>query len=354
MQDNMDKKILTVGCAYKPVRGGIGQVLEIYEQHIFEDFGIVVNSGKKGLGNWRILFSSIFKFVGKLLSDRKIEIVHIHSASYNSFYRSAIFLLLGRMLGKKIILHIHGGGFRDFYHSNPSVICWVLRRAHCIVVLSRSWQDFFSGVVKRKLIEIVPNPVVLPTEKELQQREQNPLLRLLFLGLLDQQKGIYDLLDVLEQEKSFFQGRVVLNVGGNGDTSAFERLIKEKGLSDLVTFHGWVSGDKKKQLLLNSDVFVLPSYVEGLPMAILEAMGHGLAILSTPVGGIPEVVDESNGFLIRPGDKEALADRLKTLCNSPEILSTLKEGSLRASVAYSTETVRDRLKEVYHNVLMED
>lgn len=350
----MDKKILTVGCAYKPVKGGIGQVLEIYEQYIFEEFEIVVNSGKKGLRNWLVLLSAIFDFVHRLLSNKEIEIVHIHTASYNSFYRSAIFLLLGRMSGKKVILHIHGGGFKEFYHSNPSLICRILRRAHCIVVLSRSWQDFFSGVVKRKLIEVVPNPVVLPSEEELQRREQSPLLRLLFLGLLDSQKGIYDLLDVLEREKSCFRGRVVLNVGGNGDTSVFERRVLEKGLSDLVTFHGWVSGEKKKQLLLDSDVFVLPSYVEGLPMAILEAMAHGLAILSTPVGGIPEVVDESSGFLIRPGDKDALAERLKTLCDNPDILNALKKGSRRAGVAYSTDAVREVLNGVYQKVLMED
>ena len=89
-------------------------------------------------------------------------------------------------------------------------------------------------------------------------------------------------------------------------------------------------------------------------MAILEAMGHGLAILSTPVGGIPEVVDESSGFLIRPGDKDALAERLKTLCDNPDILNALKKGSRRAGVAYSTDGVREVLNGVYQKVLMED
>ena len=219
---------------------------------------------------------------------------------------------LSKLLGRKVILHIHGGGFKDFYKTNPRIIRKILEIADCLIVLSGSWKKFFESITKKPLICVVPNPVVLPSNEDLDRREHSPLLRLLFLGLLDQQKGIYDLLQVLADHKEEFEGRVLLNVGGNGDVAIFENTVKKMGLEKLVIFHGWVSGDKKKELLLNSDVFILPSYVEGLPMAILEAMTYGLVIVSTTVGAIPEVISQDYGYLIAPGDQEALLDSLRS------------------------------------------
>ena len=181
------KHVLTIGCEYKPVRGGIAQVLDIYDKYIFKDFRFIANSGGGGLRNvWKLL-SSICLLIKQLLSKREIKIVHIHTASYNSFYRSAIFVLLSKLLGRKVILHIHGGGFKDFYKTNPRIIRKILEIADCLIVLSGSWKKFFESITKKPLIRVVPNPVILPSNEDLGRREHSPLLRLLFLGLLDQQ-----------------------------------------------------------------------------------------------------------------------------------------------------------------------
>ena len=345
------KHVLTIGCEYKPVRGGIAQVLDIYDRCIFEDFRFIANSGGGGLRNVWILLSSIGMLIKQLLSKREIKIVHIHTASYNSFYRSAFFVLLAKFLGRKVILHIHGGGFKDFYKTNPKIIRWVLQRADCLVVLSASWKSFFESIAKKLPIHVVPNPVVLPTGQDLSRKEVSSRLRLLFLGLLDRDKGIYDLLQVLADHKDYFEDRVILNVGGNGDAVSFRETIKQMGLEHIVTFHGWVSGDKKKELFLNSDVFVLPSYAEGLPMAILEAMAHGLAVVSTTVGAIPEVVNKDCGILITPGKQEELSEALKTLCASSERLELLKQAAIREGKQYSAETIKEILETVYREVV---
>ena len=106
--------ILSVGCNYKPVRGGIAQVLDIYDKYIFKEFRFIANSGGGAFRNVWILLSSIGMLIKQLLGKREIKIVHIHTASYNSFYRSSIFVMLSKLLGRKVILHIHGGGFKDF------------------------------------------------------------------------------------------------------------------------------------------------------------------------------------------------------------------------------------------------
>ncbi len=343
--------VLTVGCNYKPVRGGIAQVLDIYDKYIFKDFRFITNSGGGAFRNVCILLSSIATLIKQLLSKREVNIVHIHTASYNSFYRSAIFVVLSKLFGRKVILHIHGGGFKDFYKTHPGIIRKILEIGDCLIVLSRSWKIFFESITKKPLVRVVPNPVVLPNNEDLDCREQSPLLRLLFFGLLDSQKGVYDLLQVLANHKEKFEGRVLLNVGGNGDVATFENTVKKMRLEQLVVFHGWVSGNKKKELLLNSDVFVLPSYAEGLPMAILEAMAYGLVIVSTPVGAIPEVVSLDSGYLIAPGDQVALAEILTSLSGDPERLFEFKRCAQKVSQGYSVESVAEKLGAVYQELL---
>lgn len=346
------KHVLTIGCEYKPVRGGVAQVLDIYDKYIFEDFRFITNSGGGGFGNLHLLLVSICRLIKQLSGNRRIKIVHIHTASYNSFYHSAIFVLLTKLLGHRVILHIHGGGFKDFYRTNPEIfIRWILQRADCLVVLSASWKSFFESITKKLPIHVIPNPVVLPSVEDLSAKKSSSHLRLLFLSLLDQDKGIYDLLQVLADHKDFFESRVILNVRGNGDTASFKETVKQMGLEKFVVFHGWVSGDKKKELFLNSDVFVLPSYAEGLPMAILEAMAHGLAIVSTTVGAIPEVVGEDCGILITPGKQEELSEALKALCVSPERLELLKQSAIREGKQYSVEAIKEVLEAVYREVV---
>ena len=129
MKQGVFVNILSIGCNYKPVRGGVAQVLDIYDKYIFKDFRFIANSGGGGFRNLRILLVSICRLIKQLLSKREIKIVHIHTASYNSFYRSAIFVLLSKVLGRKVILHIHGGGFKDFYKTNPRLIRKILEIA---------------------------------------------------------------------------------------------------------------------------------------------------------------------------------------------------------------------------------
>lgn len=349
--------ILTVGCAYKEPRGGIGQVLNLYSQYIYSPFNHLEISSFKKKADWGRVLHALYGLLGvprfffRVLSNREIKIVHIHSSAHNSFYRSVPFMLIGRVLGCKIVLHIHSGAFKDFYRSNPKIVGWILNKADGIVALSPSWGTFFSEITKRPLVRVIPNPVVLPSEKDIEHEEIKPVVRLLFLGLLTEAKGVYDLLDVLSQHKDFFEGKLILQVGGNGDTQAFEKTVEQLDISSLVVFHGWLSGEHKKNVMLNSDVFVLPSYFEGLPMSILEALSYGLAIVSTQVGGIPDVVDDEQGILIEPEDKNALFLALKSLCDSPEVLKSMQLSARKRSHLYSIETVSVALQSFYEDIL---
>lgn len=107
---------------------------------------------------------------------------------------------------------------------------------------------------------------------------------------MGKRKGIYDLLDVLSEHREEFLNKLEFLFGGDGDVEQVQAIIKEQNLNNIAKYQGWVSGIKKERLLNQADAYILPSYNEGLPISVLEAMSYSLPIISTTVGGIPEIL----------------------------------------------------------------
>lgn len=354
----MDKKmdhalaetVLTVGCAYHPPKGGVAQVIFNYERYVFPLFKCVINSGGTNpiAKAWKA-FKGILSIIIKLLCDRKIKIVHIHTASYNSFRRSAIFVKIAKFFHKKVILHIHGGGFREYYATNPQKISSILNSCDCIITLTESWQTFFKQITTCKHIEIIENITSPPQSKAIPNDSK---FHLLFLGLVTEQKGIYDLIEVIAEHKVEFDNKLTLHIGGNGEKGKLIDLISKNNIADLITYEGWVSGDKKTDLLNIADAFILPSYTEGLPISILEAMSYGLPILSTPVGGIPEIVENGvNGYLFQPGDKNGIFQAILQLLSNKDLAKQMGDESLAKAKRHMPCNVSDALSKLYFSLI---
>lgn len=339
------KPILTIGCKWKRPKGGIAVVLNSYSR-IFPEFNIIVNSnGKNAIANLLQLIYSLVAITLKLVFCRSIRIVHIHTASYNSFKRSALFIFIAKFFKRKVVIHIHGGGFKEYYEKNTSFVRRNLLKCDTIVALTGYWKEYFNGLGFEN-VAIVPNIV---DSLVVQDRKYNDgKIHILYLGLITKAKGIYDLLDVINEYKTEFENKITLHVGGNGETTTIQNIIKEQNLSDIVKFEGWVSGEKKVELLNNTDIFILPSYTEGLPISILEAMSYKLPVISTPVGGIPEVVkDGENGFLITPGDKGALYNAIIKLVADKRLRVDMGEKSYKKVQPHFPENVSKELENIY-------
>lgn len=142
-------------------------------------------------------------------------------------------------------------------------------------------------------------------------------------------------------------------IGGDGEIDKVKQYIKENNLDDIAEYIGWVSGEEKNKLLNEVDVFILPSYNEGLPISILEAMSYNLPIVSTNVGGIPEILkNEYNGYLINPGDLEALENAISILINnsSQRKLQGIRSGEIVKS--FLPEMVIRQLDCLYKELLL--
>ena len=350
LSNEISKNILTIGCEYKPVpKGGVAQVIYLYDNLIYPKFKFIANSGggNKFRKLW-IAIESLLMMIWRCLVDKDIKIVHIHTASYNSFRRSVWFMRVAQFMRRKVILHIHGGGFKDYYATDKE---WISKKLNCadrLIVLSPFWKEFFDTIVEQSKVYVIENIIEYPQKKSVTKDDR---LHLLFLGLIADAKGIFDLLDVLREHKEEFKNKLILHVGGNGEVDRFNKFIADNHLRDMVLYEGWVSGDKKVDLLNLCDLYILPSYAEGVPLSILEAMSYDMAIVASNVGGIPELVNDTNGIMFNPGDKDAIYQSLKILLESSEKLDNLKSNASKGVEVHYADEVERGLKILYLNLL---
>ena len=172
---------------------------------------------------------------------------------------------------------------------------------------------------------------------------------LMFMGSIDERKGIIDLIKALGNVKCDFHLKIFGGFNSNRsiEKNFYELIEKTKN----VEYCGYLSGKEKENAFIDTDVFILPSYSEGMPIVIMEALATGCAIISTKVGGIPDIVGENNGILINPGDINGLSKAIEKMALDKKYLSTLKENNFKKGLSFSLEKNIDDLCNIYKGVL---
>ena len=214
IKKEISSRILTVAPHYIKTLGGISQVVSVYS-NMYEEFNVVASTRDGSLIDRFIqTISGLYTFFRFILS-KNIKIVHIHGATKGSFWRKAIFIYLSKIFNKKVIYHIHGANYKTFFYKHPKTITKVIQKCDLIICLSESWKSFFEEVTHPKRCIVLNNIIPLPTlfpDHHIPQKECN----FLFLGRLGKRKGVYDLLEVLRDHKTYYKGRIKLFLGGDG------------------------------------------------------------------------------------------------------------------------------------------
>lgn len=354
-------KVLTIGNQYKNHRGGIGGVIETYSDY-FEEFNFVPTYKPQKVKFLIVPYYVLgcLKMAITLFTKPGIRIVHIHGAARGSIFRKAgVFVLAKHIFRRRVIYHSHGSELKLFYETSgkrtKKLMKFFFEGVDEIVCLSRQWEIFFQSNFNVKKVTVLENIVVRNESQRVNRIQDGEAIVFLFLGAIGKRKGIFDLLEVLAENKQTLSGKIRLIIGGNGEVKKLTDYISEHSLQDLVQFEGWVNGEKKRELLLQSNVYILPSYNEGLPLSILEAMSYRLAVISTPIGGTPEVVkNEKNGFLVEPGNKAGILKSLERFVQSPELVKSFGEYSAELVVPYYAENVIPKLTEIYRAQLQKN
>jgi glycosyltransferase involved in cell wall biosynthesis len=337
-------------------QGGISSVVSVLERDGFLQRENIkyIPSHIDGT-RWEKLSKAIEALFSVLLlcAVSRPSIVHAHAASRASFMRKSIYLGMARTFGCKTIFHLHGGEFHHFAEKEAGFAkrWWIrrtLQKSTKVIALSRSWAEFLERYAPDCEVCVVPNAVQF--SKTAQSAKEEPG-RILFLGRPEKEKGIFELLTAIDLIKDNFPA-LKLAIAGDGDLEALQNHVDQKGIGQFVEILGWIDPDRRASELARATIFVLPSYNEGLPMAMLEAMSAGKAIIVTPVGGIPETVtDNFNGLFVPPADDAALSSAINKLLTDKTLRDTLGRNARQTiELGYSTDTALEKLAAVYAEI----
>lgn len=354
LKQDTSRHVLFLGVSMK-TKGGMTAVLVSYNKYI-ENMHFIPTWK---LGNKLIkslyAFQAIVRTLWSCIWNRHLKIVHIHGAANASFYRCKIFIKLAKKAGKNVILHEHAADFVEFYNNNNNKqdIVDTINLCDCLIVLSNSWKDFFISIgIPNDKIQVLNNIVSPPILNKVIKMDQR--LHLMYMGEISNRKGAFDLLKAISDNRDYFQDKLLLRMGGNEVDGDIKGYIREHGLGDFVSYEGWIAGQKKIDCLNWEDVYILPSYNEGLPIAILEAMAYAHPVISTPVGGIPEVVKNGqNGMLVKPGDTQNIAEAIKYYIENLDSIRKQGEQAYQIAQDFFPEKVFRDLARIYDSFINE-
>lgn len=251
----------------------------------------------------------------------RLDVVHINLSSRGSTYRKLIIAQWARWLGVPYVLHLHGASYQTFWTEEPSLLNRLIQRmferAGQVIVLGTVWRDFIAqrAPAAAPRIVIIPNATDVPALPHLGGGDRPHIL---FLGRLGDRKGVPQLGEALFRMKHLPNWRAT--IAGDGEVEAARAKAISYGIADRVDIPGWVGAEEVARLISVADILVLPSLAENLPVSVIEGMAAGLAVVTTPVGAVEDIItDNVNGLLVPPGDADALTLAL-TRCLEDEAL----------------------------------
>jgi N-acetylglucosaminyldiphosphoundecaprenol N-acetyl-beta-D-mannosaminyltransferase len=337
-------------------RGGINAVVAMHQMgESWSSRRALWLETMKGGGPVAKLVAAAAAFCRALVLVPQVRLVHIHMAAGASLFRKFLFFALASLFNRPTVIHLHCPNlqFTSVMGGGPSLartLCrFMLHRASRVVVLSDSWERLVLGYVPTARTVRLSNPYWLPLDFQAGDRRGALVL---YLNRIESRKGYQHLLRAIPAVLQRHPGtRFVL--GGHGEVDAARKIATELGIAGAVELLGWVEGDRKWRLLADADILCLPSFEEGVPITLLEAMAAGLAVVTTAVGGIPDVVqNDVNGVLVRPGDVSAIANALIRLLDDGDLRARLSVAARETVERMNSLAVVDRaLSRLYSDVL---
>lgn len=310
----MSKKRICFIAQFPPPIHGLSKAVEtVYSSELKNEFDfekVDITNNKNFLKNLKAISKSKANLFYFTISQTK-----------GGNLRDLVIYELLKMQHKKCLIHLHGGYYRKLVDNDMGP--WqrktnykAVRRLNGAIVLGESLKPIFQGMLPDDKIFVVPNCVddeFLMSDEEFEEKiaalDERPVKNVLYLSNFIRSKGYPEVLEMAKLEKEHVESggerRFHFDFAGKffteADAKFFFAYIKDNSLEDYVTYHGVVSGDKKRELLKTCDIFTLLTRYpnEGQPISILEAMGNGMVIVTTDHAGIPDIVQDGvNGIVV--------------------------------------------------------
>ncbi len=303
-----------------------------------------------------VAIRNMIKFPFVLLKSQ-VKLVHICGVSFFPFWENSWYIIVAKLFRKPVTLH-YLGAFDKYYENVGSFHKFLIRSSlklpDMLFLLSDKVKIIIQDFVEPSKLLVLPSSVDTKwfSSQNRVVPEVSEEVRILFIGGLDPfRKGIYDLLQAFSKVITSFPKTTLVLTGGDSFIEVKSKWESMK-LSDKIDFLGWIDDADLPNLYSSCDILVLPSYNEGLPYVIIEALSSGLPIVATNVGGIAEVVTNGeNGFIIEPGDLQALTSTLSILVSDSPLRAKMSQNnSIKAAAKYSVDEVINSIEKIFQTL----
>lgn len=291
----------------------------------------------------------------RLVRRERADVVHFMTSDYLGFYEKSAMALLCQLFGARSVLH-PVGSFVNFYGRaewGRPVIRFILRRIAAVAAVQERVQSYIRALAPDTPVWLIPNPVDCRLfTPPVPAPSDTGKVRIVFCGAVVEGKGIFDLLEAARLFRARLQRAEIIVLGDGPALNECERRVRDYELRGLVELKGFVDERTVRGYLLASHIFCLPSYSEGMPISVLEAMATGLPIVATSVGGIPFAVRQGfEGWLVPPGDVDGLGRALVNLVDSAPVRHAMgRRGCERVNKFYDVRIVASMLSECLNSL----
>lgn len=338
-------KILMVAPGRK-TNGGITKVVSYYENSSFWKKEDVIWIETHCSGNAILKLLAFVKGLILFLKyARKAKIAHIHFAGGNSARRKYIFFLLSKIFNLKIVSHLHEPGGFDFNLRENWAFNRIILKSTAVLVLSKVWKEILVKKYNRDFF-VLNNPSLGFINNNFRKQK-----KILFAGSLIDRKGYKDLIHALALVNPILLRGYEIVIAGDGDILAAEKLLNDLKLNNII-ITGWLDEKAILSQFKSAEIFVLPSYAEGFPISIIDALSNACAIITTPVGGIADILENNiNCLFVEPGDVDLLSSAISQLLKNKKFIGKLSLNSLQlAKQEFDVSIITSKLSDIYKSL----
>ena len=299
----------------------------------------------------------------RLIKKNNFDVVHINTSfNLKSYFRDSIFTFISAWLGVKTVVYWHGWRW-DFEKKIASKILpffhFTFGKADAMVCLANEFSEQLKSYGYKKPVYLETTVVEDNIINYLNgngsthsHANKNGSKVILFLSRVEKAKGIYETIDSFQKLQTKHP-HLVLNIAGTGsELDSVKEYVSERNVSG-INFLGWIDGEQKVHALYGSDIFVLASYSEGMPICVLEAMASGKSVVTTDVGGIKDFFEDGQmGLKVKVKDPIDLEQKFEELLSNPELMENIgKYNAVYAKERFSAIQVAKRLENIYEDAI---
>lgn len=342
-------RVLIIATSHK-TRGGITSVVKAHQKgEQWKEFHCKWIETHIDKGGFLKLLYFCKGWILFILNLPFYDIVHIHTSEPPSAIRKCLFMWWSKLWKKKVIVHFHAFSPETTINGKyQKVYKYLFEHADKIIVLSQLWKKYVNDTFHLgDKIQVIYNPCTTEILPE-KYTKQNIIL---YAGTVNKRKGYADMIKAFAKIASQYPDWKIV-FAGNGEIDNGKKLAKELGIESQTQFLGWINGKDKDKAFKEASIFCLPSYAEGFPMAVLDAWAYGLPVITTPVGGIPDIAkDGENLLLFQPGDYDKLAVQMERLIKDNTLRNHLtKQSIILSQTTFNIDTINKEIGILYKEI----